>query len=1718
MAIRLVCFATAKAEELSRSDRELHALAVRAFSLARSVSLPDITPCRANPDAINDAIQKDLSITKFPGGDHPAQVVDSRKTEENHPCIAVLDRSNQNGTDETLSMSSCKRTRLNDSLQAPLLSDLAQPAGFVQRGDLPLSKMPIDNLFRLIPQLDPVLTLSSASQCVSLGIAAPATCGQPASVADPAQANRQPSHKRVQGLCAVNLSNGSWRAMLRTDAPTAAGKLFHPENAAPAVLLDGVLPSSHADKVRSSSIFSHQQHQGARKRERNGQRLDLQQFSQRGWTTWQTEQLQGRWGHGPKSQRHRSYHRNHSHNYHHDNHQERRILQERKRAPMYANQKQFGMVPLEADTMCEMRLEDKWRYSGKKQRLQEPVAATGQWRATCSSRVAWDQPWKWRLPDETPKQQRTQQQQSQEQQRAVPHCAAVTQQPELRNGPNGTPQHLGQGLDAPTSGMAGMRTSESTAACAEREGRNWPLPPKSTSSASAKGQPHGSIDMGAEDAAAPAAMGAPGWSSAARAEAAGEGTNSAAIPEASADPSKVQLPAFAVCMADGYGWQQEQKLQKQQQQLQGSGARQHSLPPLPPPPPPPLPQLEQKTAAQASKNLDLARDDCCRGHEAVFVKAPHDSGCDRPQPAATPHGGGCGGGSGAAAVTTEEQARTDSTQDVESSLKQVHKQKDKQKGRQRGKRKARGNEKAVTEVVAADSGGSVGAVDAAANADRIGKTDDATSCGRKAHKKGVKKRVKTPTRPAPSPRTLDVPVDKRSRHRERNQQAGSPSNTPLTRSRMAAAQRVDSPTAKTGCGMSVGTAGHVEHKDFCRASAAAPAAEKANPVMADAREKAVEVPIVKVMAESTSVSSAAAGTMQEQAAAPPSTPSQSRAAAVNARKPDVEMRDVVAEGGKVAPVWDKAEEEMNPFRHSTTSVTEPGSHGSPMTRLSEPCSPHGVGTANVAVRRRSQRTASASVAGSFSETKPASPGEPCLGRTRGRNARASGPGAASEATTTTTTPAATAAVATASAAAVTLGSPTTAKTKRHLVSPKEHLASSDDAARVRASVPEPVGSGEAATAAAVATGTTRSHSGPSPGKINVAGDRNQSAANGPNADGGAPHTDSCVSDFGIQTTEAALGAAATAATAEHVRPQQEPAPGPCHLQKHGREFQAHFTAQVPPIAASTQPAGRAAPSLARGSAPGPTAAPLDGKPERRYRPVAPARRPRAAASNLPSTHAELAAVAAALLASQLVAGFNEGSAGNAAHGTAVGVTAAATDATASPSTVMDEAVPEVMMSDAAGQEDDTAAAVPREANRPTGSGAVRRPSPDPVAMPSNTPHCCRDAAAELPSRAPSISDGSYSVHSNISNRDTPHGCREAGGIAEGHQAGTCSTVTDSWASHPDTGAAAEPGAGVVKASRGPQHPAVGSNIGGYPSQRWPFSDTATSPIRQAVPEVYMAPCPAAKPSEGTAAAAMAAAAAGIAAEPEFKSGLWHTASACGMGEDGDGELSRRNSCACESHGEYRVRVPEGDGGNASGNNEGMGSHGAGDGRFEGPAGAAAARESNGGDGAGQGQEEEDAGMSEVEREEWRRRRAEIERQRAEAAAEREAARRARAARAVSSATEELERRIRQRLADHHQLASAAAAEAAAKEDIRSRIRDNLQERFRKALEEHNLSRMLRQLGLLAKGTYLRTAEQRSKALKSAKIRFHPDKVTGSLEDRVYAEEVSKLLNSWTWTK
>lgn len=41
-----------------------------------------------------------------------------------------------------------------------------------------------------------------------------------------------------------------------------------------------------------------------------------------------------------------------------------------------------------------------------------------------------------------------------------------------------------------------------------------------------------------------------------------------------------------------------------------------------------------------------------------------------------------------------------------------------------------------------------------------------------------------------------------------------------------------------------------------------------------------------------------------------------------------------------------------------------------------------------------------------------------------------------------------------------------------------------------------------------------------------------------------------------------------------------------------------------------------------------------------------------------------------------------------------------------------------------------------------------------------------------------------------------------------------------------------------------------------------------------------------------------------------------------------------------------------------------------------------------------------------------------------------------------------------------------------------------------------------------------SADAQLRSLKQAKVRFHPDKAQGSLEQRVRAEEVSKLLNAW----
>ncbi|GLC39575.1 hypothetical protein PLESTM_000913600 [Pleodorina starrii] len=596
--------------------------------------------------------------------------------------------------------------------------------------------------------------------------------------------------------------------------------------------------------------------------------------------------------------------------------------------------------------------------------------------------------------------------------------------------------------------------------------------------------------------------------------------------------------------------------------------------------------------------------------------------------------------------------------------------------------------------------------------------------------------------------------------------------------------------------------------------------------------------------------------------------------------------------------------------------------------------------------------------------------------------------------------------------------------------------------------------------------------------------------------------------------------AARAASADLAEPAQPPQP--CDpAQPHSAPGPADSAAadgSAPPAAAHCNPAAaasgadaaaadsgtarlhqasaRPAQTTTHGPPPSGAAGAPEAKPERRYKPVAPARRTaqaRAAVSDLPSTHVQLAALAAAWMAGQHGASGGAGAEpheGTAAPTAAAGggsgsVQAAVSDApgiagaeagAAGAETVTTTAA-DVVHEDAAG----AAPSAPASRVQAGTQGAVQQPSHDSAGMPPCTDKTNGVAGGALPAdNAPPSHDGASHSHARSPDVDPERGTFAAPAVPE--------------AGAPVPAAAAA--ATIGTAASEPLEPGGGSDFGEYAPPPQPPCDTATSPVRAPAPGTAQDAAAGAE-EEGAAAPH-----ARWSAEPDSKGGEDERADA-----DGDGLLSRRNSSGCGSGAEGTEGAGE-----SSAQDRADGSA-AGEGQAERSAGAA-----GGSDGREQDEEEDDAGMSPVEREEWRRRRAEIERQRAEAAAEREAARRARlAASAAAGVTAELERRMRQRLANHQQLATAAAAEAAAKEDIRTQVRDRLQERFWKALEERNLSKLLRQLDVLPKGASLRTPEQRSKALKIAKIRFHPDKVTGSLEDRVYAEEVSKLLNSWNWS-
>ncbi|GAX81678.1 hypothetical protein CEUSTIGMA_g9106.t1 [Chlamydomonas eustigma] len=151
--------------------------------------------------------------------------------------------------------------------------------------------------------------------------------------------------------------------------------------------------------------------------------------------------------------------------------------------------------------------------------------------------------------------------------------------------------------------------------------------------------------------------------------------------------------------------------------------------------------------------------------------------------------------------------------------------------------------------------------------------------------------------------------------------------------------------------------------------------------------------------------------------------------------------------------------------------------------------------------------------------------------------------------------------------------------------------------------------------------------------------------------------------------------------------------------------------------------------------------------------------------------------------------------------------------------------------------------------------------------------------------------------------------------------------------------------------------------------------------------------------------------------------------------------------------------------------------------------------------------------SEVEEEEWRKRQEVIAAQRIEAARQREERKR-RLQSEVHQAS-----RIKARLESLRSVEENALAEAAAKERHRVAIRQELEKKHGVAMKTLNLPRLLAELQVPVKGlaslTRVQALEATKKALRLAKIKYHPDKVSnGDFKVKVRAEEISKILNAW----
>lgn len=341
-------------------------------------------------------------------------------------------------------------------------------------GELPLSRMSIDNLLRLIPQIDPIVTLNSACLPGAFGGPLPTTCGQPALANNHPPATRHASHKRVQGLGAVNLNTGLRCAMrgmvVGPDTVLGVGT----ERPMQAGIFSGAIGSSlhgrGACNLRSYGAYCKQQEDG-----RRSYRWDKHQ-SQRGREPKQLGQQKGQWGYGSKPPQHQQS-------------CEHRVLQEWKRPTEWVNQNAPSTSLLKADGGHPGT---DGRYSRKRYRQRETApyftTYTGHHRAKPAAyeQAGQHRPW----GDLEQQQVKQQQQQSEFSQQTLRTSAIVIPQVQPPEDQSREVPHLEKGVLGPRTAEVAQPMLLDPPRTAKRASR-WSPPRASASFERGGEQAHG---------------------------------------------------------------------------------------------------------------------------------------------------------------------------------------------------------------------------------------------------------------------------------------------------------------------------------------------------------------------------------------------------------------------------------------------------------------------------------------------------------------------------------------------------------------------------------------------------------------------------------------------------------------------------------------------------------------------------------------------------------------------------------------------------------------------------------------------------------------------------------------------------------------------------------------------------------------------------------------------------------------------------------------------------------------------------------------------------------------------------------------------------------------------------------------------------------------------------------------------------------------------------